>query len=184
MQKYQNEISDPILSVLALLNRAVMHCMKAMRRILPVIVLSLTVLSAQITCLAAEIQELLQWVNELQSNAGQAFHATVKTSRTNQRDYIDGKEYSVLRLQGEGSLKKITDPFMVMRRLFLSNGWKEDLQYAADGHGSSSIAYRKETYFCIASVRIDSGCDDEETGLVPSKFWFSIDCRESNIKGE
>ena len=115
-------------------------------------------------------------------NAGKAFNAKVKTSLTNQRDYIEGKEYSVLRLQGEGSLKKVSDPFMVMRKLFLSNGWKEDLQYAADGHGSSSFAYRKETYFCIASVLIDSGCDDEETGHVPSKFWFSIDCRESNIK--
>lgn len=153
-----------------------------MRRILPVIVLLLTVLSAQRMCLAAEIQDLPQWVNELRSNAGQAFHAKVKTSLTNQQDYIEGKEYSVLQLQGEGSLKKVSDPFMVMRKLFLSNGWKEDLQYAADGHGSSSFAYRKETYFCIASVLIDSGCDDEETGHVPSKFWFSIDCRESNIK--
>ena len=153
-----------------------------MRRILPVIVLSLTVLSAQIMCLAAEIQGVPQWVNELRSNTGKAFHTKVKTSRTNQRDYIEGKEYSVLRLQGEGSLKKISDPFMVMRKLFLSNGWEEDIQYAADGHGSSSFAYRKETYFCIASVQIDSGCNDEETGHVPSKFWFSIDCRESNIK--
>jgi len=152
-----------------------------MRRILPLIVLALTVLSAQIMCLAAEIQDLPQWVNELRSNAAKVFHAEVKTSLTNQLDYIDGKEYSVLRLQGEGSLKKVSDPFMVMRKLFLSNGWKEDMRYAADGHGSSSFAYRKGTCFCIASVLIDSGCDDEETGHVPSKFWFSIDCRESNM---
>ena len=87
---------------------------------------------------------------------------------------ISGKKYTVLRLQGEGSLKKVSDPFMVMSKLFLSNGWKEDMQYDADGHGSSSIAYRKETYFCIASVLIDASCDDEETGHVPTKFWFSM----------
>ena len=152
-----------------------------MRRIFLVIVLSLTVLSAQITYLAAEIRDLPQWVNELRSNASQAFHTKVKTFRTNKRDYVDGKEYTVFRLQGEGNLKEVQDPFEVMRKLFLSDGWKKDLQYAADGHGSSSIAYRKETYFCIASVRIDSSCDDKETDHVPSKFWFSIDCRESNI---
>jgi hypothetical protein len=152
-----------------------------MRKILLVIVLSLTILAAQITCLAAEPRDLPQWVNELRSNAGRAFYTKVKTSRTNQRDYVDGEEYTVLRLQGQGSLKEVSDPFIVMRKLFLSNGWKEESQYAADGHGSSSIAYLKETYFCIASVRIDSSCDDEETGHVPSKFWFSIDCRESHI---
>ena len=152
-----------------------------MRRIFLVILLSLTVLSAQITYLAAEIRDLPQWVNELRSNASRDFHTKVKTFHTNKRDYVDGKEYTVFRLQGEGNLKEVPDPFEVMHKLFLSDGWKEDLQYAADGHGSSSIAYRKETYFCIASVRIDSSCDDKETGHVPSKFWFSIDCRESNI---
>lgn len=152
-----------------------------MRRIFLVIVLSFTVLSAQITYLAAEIRDLPQWVNELRSNASRAFHTKVKTFCTNKRDYVDGKEYTVFQLQGEGNLKEVQDPFEVMRKLFLSDSWKEDLQYTADGHGSSSIAYRKETYFCIASVRIDSSCDDKETDHVPSKFWFSIDCRESNI---
>lgn len=151
-----------------------------MRRILPIIILSLTVLAAQIKYLAAENQDLPQWVNELGSNASRVFHTKVETSLINERDYIEGKEYTVIRLQGEGSLKKISDPFEVMRNLFLSNGWEEDWQYAADGHGSSSIAYRKETYFCIVSAGIDSSCDDEETGHIPSLFWFSIDCRESN----
>ena len=151
-----------------------------MRRIFSVIILSLTLLS-QITYLGAEIKGLPPWVDELQSNVSRAFHTKVEMSRINERDYIEGREYSVIKLQGEGSLKKVSDPFEVTHKLYLSNGWKEDLQYAADGHGSSSFAYRKKTYFCITSVWIDSSCDDEETGHIPSKFWFSIDCRGSDI---
>lgn len=153
-----------------------------MRKIFPVILFSLAVLAMQIRYLAAEMQYIPQWVNEVRSNVSCAFHTTVKMSLTNRRDHVDGKEYSVFRLHGEGSLKKVSDPFEATRKLFpAANGWKEDLQYAADGHGSSSFAFRKETYFCIASVWIDSSCDDDETGHVPSVFWFSIDCRESDI---
>ncbi|MBU8849532.1 MAG: hypothetical protein KOO64_08305, partial [Desulfobacterales bacterium] len=151
-----------------------------MRKALPVIILSLTLMAVQIPYLGAEIKGLPSWVDELQSNVAQAFYTKVEMSRINNRDYIEGKEYTVIRLQGEGSLKKVSDPFEAMRKLFpTANGWKEDLQYAADGHGSSSFAFRKESYFCIASVWIDSSCDDEETKHIPSKFWFSIDCQAS-----
>ena len=161
---------------------AVGRLRKTMRKIFPVILFTLAVLAIQITYLAAEIQSIPQWVNEVRSNVSRAFLTTVKMSLANRRDHVDGKEYSVFRLHGEGSLRKVSDPFEAMRKLFpVANGWKEDLQYAADGHGSSSFAFRKETYFCIASVWIDSSCDDDETGHVPSVFWFSIDCRESNI---
>jgi hypothetical protein len=153
-----------------------------MRERFLVILFSLAVLAIQITSLAAEMQDIPQWVNEVRSNVSRAFHTTVETSFTNRRDHVDRKEYSVFRLHGEGSLKKVSDPFETMRKLFpAANGWKEDLQYAADGHGSSSFAFRKETYFCIASVWIDSSCEDDETDHMPSVFWFSIDCRESNI---
>ena len=151
------------------------------RRTLAVIGLSLAVIASQVSGLASEVANIPPWVNEMRSNANRAFHAKLNISPANKRDYIDGKEYDILQLKGEGSLKEVSDPFMVMRKLFLSNGWNEDLNYAADGHGSSSIAYRKENHFCIASVRIDSSCDDEETGHVASRFWISIDCRESSI---
>ena len=153
-----------------------------MRKIFPVIILLLILPAIQITYLGAEIKDLPPWVNTMRSNVCRIFHTTVKTSLTSRRDHVDKKEYSVFRLHGEGSLKKVSDPFETIRQLFpAANGWKEDLQYAADGHGSSSFAFRKETYFCIASVWIDSSCDDDETGHVPNVFWFSIDCRESNI---
>jgi len=143
------------------------------------------VIVIQTTYSAAEIQAIPRWVTEVRSNASRAFHTMVKTSLTNRRDHVDGKEYSVFRLHGEGSLTKVSDPFWVMRKLFpAANGWKEDLQYAADGHGSSSFAFRKETYFCIASVRIDSSCNDDETGHVPSVFWFSIDCRDQILSND
>ena len=158
-----------------------MRSRKSIRSTLAVIGLSFTVIASQISGLASEVRNIPPWVNELRSNASRAFHAELIISSMNKRDDIDGKEYYMLELKGEGSLKEVSDPFMVMRKLFLSNGSNEDLEYAADGHGSSSIAYRKESYFCIASVRIDSSCDDEETGHVATKFWISIDCRDARI---
>jgi hypothetical protein len=146
-----------------------------MRKIFPVVLFSLAVLAIEITYLAAEIQGIPQWVNEVRSNVSRAFHTTVKMSVTNRHDHVDGKQYSVFQLHGEGSLKKVSDPFEAVRRLFpVANGWKDDLQ-------SASFAFRKEAYLCIASVWIDSSCDDEETEHIPGKFWFSIDCRESSI---
>ena len=153
-----------------------------MRKIFPVILFSLTVQAIQITYLPAETQSVPLWIQEVRSNISCAFQTTVKMSFTNRHDHVDRKEYSVFRLYGEGRLKKISDPFETMRKIFpAAKGWKEDLQYAADGHGSTSFAFRKETYFCIASVWIDSSCEDNETGHVPKVFWFSIDCRDSNI---
>ena len=32
--------------------------------------------------------------------------------------------------------------------------------------------------FRLISIQIDSSCDDEEEGHVPSEFWFDIYCRE------
>jgi hypothetical protein len=154
---------------------------KPMRKIALIIILSLTLPAIQVTYLGAEIKDIPSWVDELQLNVGRSLHTKVEISRINELDYIERREYPVIRLQGEGSLKKVSDPFEVMHKLFLSNDWKEDWKYTADGHGSSSFAYRKETHFCIVLVQIDSSCDDEETGHVPSVFWFSIDCRESNI---
>ena len=152
-----------------------------MKKLLSSIIPSLALLLVQIPCLGAETEGLPSWVNELQTMVAQSFHTKIERSRINSRDYIENKEYAVIRLQGKGRLKEVPDPFAVMGKLFLSNGWKEDWKYAADGHGSSSMAYRKGIYFCIASVGIDSSCDDEETGHVPSLFWFSIDCRESDV---
>lgn len=151
------------------------------RKLLSSIILSLILLTNQTICLGAENKDLPPWVDKLRTNVGESLHVNVKISRTNELDYIERREYSVIKLYGEGSLKKVSAPFEVMRTLFLSNGWKEDWKHGADGHGSSSIAYRKEKYLCIVSVRIDSSCDDDETDHVPSVFWFSMDCRESNI---
>lgn len=152
-----------------------------MRKVFPIIILSLSLLTVQIQYTGAEIKAPPLWVDELQSNVAQVLQTEIVMSRANTRDHIDGKEYTVIRLQGKGSLNKVSDPFEITRKLFFSTGWKEDWKYAADGHGSSSFAYRKENHFCIVRVQIDSSCDDEETGHVPSVFWFSIDCRDSNI---
>ena len=158
-----------------------MRSRKSIKSTLAAIGLSLAVIASQVSGLSSEVLNIPPWVNEMRSNANRAFHAKISISSADKRDYIDGKEYEIVQLKGEGSLKDVSDPFMVMRKLFLSNGWDKDLRYAADGHGSSSIAYRKHNYFCIVSVRIDSSCDDDEAGHVASRFWISIDCRESGI---
>ena len=149
-------------------------------KILQLIALSLFLLAIKTTCFGSETEDLPPWVNELRSNAAESLQVDVKVSRINAMDNIEKREHLVIRLQGEGSLNKVSSPFDKMSDQFLSNGWTEDWTYGADGHGSSSIAFRKQNYLCIFSVWIDSG-DDESNDHVPSMFWFSIDCRESSI---
>jgi len=152
-----------------------------MGKVLNVIMLLLAVLSGHLASLAEEIRELPTWVKDLQSISAQTMQTEVKASYTNSRDYIDNKEYKVVRLKGEGSLKKLPDPFEAMERLFITNGWRKDFRYEADSHGSKGMAYGKGQCICIISVSIDSSCDDRDRGHIPSKFWFEIDCRETNV---
>jgi len=152
-----------------------------MKRINIVAVISLILLTTQITYLSAENRDFQHWMNELRSNASRVFQAEMRTLYAKEGEHVDAGKHNQLRLQGEGNLKKVPDPFTIMRMLFVPNGWQEDLNYAADGHGSSSTAYRKGTFLCITSVSIDSSCDDEETGHTPSKFWFSIECQELSV---
>jgi hypothetical protein len=102
----------------------------------------------------------------------------VNVSAINEPDRLEKNEYYIFSLKGHGDLEKVRDPFTIMHDFFLSDGWKENVQYQADGHGSSSFAFEKESNFCLISVQIDSSCDDEKIGHVPSKFWFEIYCRE------
>ncbi len=153
--------------------------MRIMEKILTIIVFFLLILfTTNLINLNAENADFPQWVNELQSNIVSVVQTEVNLLTINEPDRFEENEYYVISLEGEGSLNKIPDPFETMEKVFLSNGWKEDPKYAADSHGSSSKAYRKGIQFCITSVQIDSGCDDEETGYIPSKFWFNINCGE------
>ena len=137
-------------------------------------------ISVHQTCSAGENKNVPKWVNELQSRISRACHVQVKTSSLWEPDYITPNEYFSFRLRGNGYLDKVPDPFEKMDKLFLSDGWRTNERYQADGHGSSSFAYEKGKYLCLISVQIDSACDDEEVGHVPSEFWFTIDCREKH----
>jgi len=147
-----------------------------MKKIL--ILIFLILVSTNKTSNAIENLEFPKWINELHSNAIKTLQVEVNLSYINLPDRLEEGKYFVFCLKGEGSLKKVTDPFETMHKMFSSNDWKHILKYDADGHGSSSFAYKKGNYFCNISVGIDSSCDDEETGHVPSKFWFEIYCRE------
>ena len=134
-------------------------------------------ISVHQTYSAGENKNVPKWVNELQSKIIRTFRVQVKTSSMREPDRIEPNEYFWFRLQGNGYLKEVPDPFEEMDKLFLSDGWKANERYQADGHGSSSFAYEKEKHLCLISVQIDSACDDEELGHVPSEFWFTVDCR-------
>jgi hypothetical protein len=93
-------------------------------------------------------------------------------------DNLEEGKYFTFCLKGNGSLGKTSDPFERMERMFSASNWRYIAKYQADGHGSSSFAYEKGNRLCNIYVNIDSSCEDEETGHVPSEFWFEIYCRD------
>ena len=128
----------------------------------------------------AENTEGQSWQDELRDRATQVFHTEVKKSQVSSWDYIDRKEYLVTRIEGEGSLKKVSTPFAAMYELFKSDGWEDVLEYTADKPGSSQFAYRKGSSLCIVIVNEDTlDCDAEIGDFVPIWFDFSMDCRET-----
>ncbi len=145
-----------------------------MKKIFILKIILLILLSIYQTSNAVEITEFPKWINELRLNANKTLQTEVKIFNTNIPDRLKEGTYFVFCLKGEGSLKKVPDPFQTMHKMFSSKGWVYIARYQADGHGSSSFAYEKGNYFCNIYVTVDSSCDDEETGHVPSKFWFEI----------
>ncbi len=158
-----------------------MSLKKNMKKILPISLISLliSIVVYQTGAVAAD-KNLPRWISELQVRVNQTFYIQAKVSVVKEPDPLEKGKYFSFRLKGEGSLNNVSDPFERMERLFLADGWKTNDRYQADGHGSSSFAYEKDKYFCLISVQIDSSCDDEEEGHVPSEFWFEIYCREKN----
>ena len=129
-------------------------------------------------CGAAEDTELPKWINELRLNSSKTLRTEINVFNIKMPDPLKDGKYFLFCLKSEGSLDKVHDPFEAMHKMFSSSGWRYVLEYQADGHGSSSFAYEKGNYFSNIYVNIDSSCDDEETGHVPSKFWLEIYCRE------
>lgn len=127
---------------------------------------------------AADNSESLKWIHELRSIAAKTFQAEVSVSSVKFPDSLEEGKYFIFCLKGKGSLRKVPDPFDTMERMFSVNNWGYVPRYQADGHGSSSFAYEKGNRFCNIYVNTDSSCDDEETGHIPSEFWFEIYCRE------
>ncbi len=120
------------------------------------------------------------WLNKLKAGINQAFQLQAKVSVVKEPDPLEKDKFFSFHIKGNGDLNQVPDPFEKMEGLFQAEGWKTNDRYQADGHGSSSFAFEKDKYFCLISVQIDSSCDDEEEGHVPSEFWFEIYCREKN----
>jgi hypothetical protein len=127
---------------------------------------------------AADISKSPKWIHELHSIASKTFQTEVSVSQVKLPDSLEDGKYFMFYLKGNGSLRRIPDPFGTMERMFSASNWRYVPRYQADGHGSSSFAYEKGNCLCNISVVTDSSCDDEETGQVPSEFWFEIYCRD------
>lgn len=149
-----------------------------MKKIFILKIILLILFSIHQVCRAAENTEFPKWINELRLNANRTLQTEVNVFNIKMPDHLKEGKYFLFCLKGEGGLEKVHDPFEAMDKMFSSRGWRYILEYQADGHGSSSFGYEKGNYFCNIYVNIDSSCDDEETGHVPSKFWFEIYCRE------
>ena len=90
-----------------------------------------------------------EWVQKLQSQMNQAFHIQAKTSSAREPDRIGPNTYFSICIQGGGYLEITPDPFEEMDKVFLSDGWKTNERYQADGHGSSSFAYERKNTFVL-----------------------------------
>lgn len=128
--------------------------------------------------MAAANTDVPEWVNDLRLYANKTLQTKVDLSTAHMPDRPQEGKYFIFLLKGEGSLEKVPDPFAAIEHMFITKGWKYVAEYQADGHGGSSFAYEHEKSFCNIHMHIDSSCDDEETGHVPSMFWFDIYCRE------
>lgn len=127
---------------------------------------------------AAGNSEFPKLIDELHSMAAKTFRTEAGASAVKLPDRMEAGRSFTFCLKGQGSLEDIPDPSEAMESMFCMNGWRYVPAYQADGHGSSSFAYEKGNHLCNIHVNIDSSCDDEETGHVPSEFWFEIYCRE------
>ena len=127
---------------------------------------------------AADNFQFQPWVHELRSVATKTLQTEVAIYPAKLPDRLEEGRLFKFCMKGHGSLKKIPDPFETMERMFSMNGWKYVPRYQADGHGSSSFAYEKRDHLCNIYLNVDSSCNDEETGHVPSEFRFEIYCRE------
>ena len=126
-----------------------------------------------------------EWISTLKTSVKNSFRTQVLLSKVERKDHLDGQNYQMFRLEGSGSLSSVSRPFEIARDIFLESKskqgvWREDYNYAADGHASASFGFRRDNQLCLSSVWSDSSDDDSETGHIPNKFWFSIDCREDN----
>jgi len=150
-----------------------------MKKLLPLYITSILILIAfNQTGAFAGNTDFPAWISKLSLRISQTYQTPVKISSVREPDKVEKDAYFSFSVQGNGSFKQVPDPFETMHNLFLSDSWIANMRYDADGHGGSSFAYEKENRICLISVAIDSACDDTEKGHTPSKFWFTILCRE------
>ena len=119
-------------------------------------------------------RDLPAWARELLRRTNYTFN--LQTQLSEKPDVLEKNGYLPFCMKGKGSLLRTPDPVAKMHKHFLSNGWKANDRFAADGHGSSSFVYEKEKHHCRILVEID------EAGTVPRTFGFEIYCREEGQK--
>ena len=114
--------------------------------------------------------DLPAWARELLRRINYTFN--LQTQLSEKPKHLRKNDYLPFCMKGKGSVIRTPNPVAKMHELFRSNGWKANDRYVSDGHGSSSLVYENEKYYCRILVEID------EVGTVPRKFGFEIWFRE------
>lgn len=102
----------------------------------------------------------------------------VRTSEGVVQDLRDGTEAPGCRILSSGPTSGIAgevDPADAVRGLLQGEGWKEDLQYAADGPGTTSFAFRKHRVLCMVSGGAHSWIEDGMI-LTPERYELDVGC--------
>ncbi|MFO7963820.1 MAG: hypothetical protein R6U50_07860 [Desulfobacterales bacterium] len=119
------------------------------------------------------------WVEKLAFRCQQRLLTPVTIERLSVNDPDYAENAGVYRIKGEGELRKVPDPFVILHGIFASKDWHPDARQLADGHGSSSFVYTGSGRSCRIFIWTDSACENDAIGHHPTLFWFAVDCRES-----
>ena len=102
----------------------------------------------------------------------------VRTSEGLVQDLRDRSEGFGCRVLSSGPTSGIAgevDPADAIRGQLQGEGWKEDIQYAADGPGTTSFAFRKQRVLCMVSGGAHSWIEDGKI-FTSERYKLDVGC--------
>ena len=107
--------------------------------------------------------------------------AGIKTRRANGTFNDEGFRAPIpgCRIQIDGSFKRAEKTGAAVDLLHTgldAQGWRELLEFSADGPDGTSFAFRKETVACFARGQWDGGADDEPDAKPLDSYKLTVIC--------